>query len=94
MGCTAWYSVEFPDCPVCGLERPAYNPHLHTAKLNDHLYGMASAAMSEEQRYQESLAEEVRMAKRFGIKPAPMKPAAFTDEEKQQLAHKPAKPAV
>jgi hypothetical protein len=46
-GCRSWYDPKLVACPGCGRARPAYSSHLHTAKLNRHLFGMAEASAAQ-----------------------------------------------
>jgi hypothetical protein len=46
-GCREWFDHKRADCPECGWVRPGYNKWLRTAKLNNHLYGLAEHAEAE-----------------------------------------------
>ena len=84
MGCGQWFSSRDSACE-CGWERPAYNAGLVSARWASGLYAQASRALSEDARYKQSLAEEVRMAKRYGIEPAPMSPSPLGPAEAKIL---------
>lgn len=46
--CRHFFDILEPACDECGTERHAYNTHLHGAKLNNHLYGMAENGAKQE----------------------------------------------
>ena len=72
-------------CAVCGWERPGWNRALHVAALNRNLYDAAEQTLGEDARYKQALAEEVRMAKQYGIEPAPMRPSPLGPSEAKIL---------
>ena len=78
MGCGEWLPAQAGGCEACGWERPGWNRALHVAALNRNLYDAAEKTLGEDARYKQSVAEEVRMAKRYGIEPAPMRPSPIT----------------
>ena len=48
--CHEWYDAKLTACGHCHTPRHAYSSHLHTAKLNRHLLGMAESASREPSR--------------------------------------------
>ena len=68
-GCRHWFPSDQYGCERCGWERPAWNRHLHVANLNGHLFKQAEAAEADERSFRQSVAEEYRMCKRYGVEP-------------------------
>lgn len=42
--CAHFYDKKLGPCPECGTPQGVYSSHLYTAKLNNHLYDMATQA--------------------------------------------------